>query len=208
MAISVWTPADGFTRKPTVTEPPKPSPPPAQPSKAKLPSPSVIRKQRAYWLKQNRLSPQDLTIADQYLLKQAKTKTPMVFVGYGRVYCGIAKSVWRYFLRVFVGDKLITAHKLNLSLYYKQADAPAVAELLFFDASWVRERPTKKLSERNGIDLSALERNATVTLTLRTGHTLTGIVRWVSRYDVGLTLSNGAKVHVFKHAISDRQPQR
>jgi sRNA-binding regulator protein Hfq len=213
MATLRWTPADGFTRKtkpvivkPTVAE--KPKPPPVQPKPS---SRKPSERQRAYWLKQNQLSPQEYTVADQYLVKQARTHTPMVFIGYGVIYSCTITWLWRYDLDLIL-DGVSTGstrriHKLDLALYYKVQDKEAVEKRLAFDADSVRDRPSQKLSERDGVDLSAVERGLKLTLTLRTGHRLTGVVRWVTDYDVGLTLPNGAKVHVFKHAISSCQPR-
>jgi len=198
MAIRTWTPADGFTRKPvkpTVTEKPKP---PVQP-KPKRRKPS--ERQRAYWLKRNRLSLQEYTVADQYLVKQIQTQTPMVFVGYGRVIACTVKKLWRYDLDLSIKERKRNFHKLDFAVYYKSVDASAVEKLLAFDADSVSGKPSRKLSEREAVDMGALRTGASVTLTLRTGHTLTGEVRWITAYDIGLTLDNGAKVHCFKHAI-------
>lgn len=201
MAIQVWTPETGFTRKtkpvivkPTVVE----KPTPAQPSKAKRRKPS--ERQRAYWLKQNQITAR--TIADQYLVKQAKTKTPMMFVSYGRVFpCTITK-LRSYDIDLMVDGRKKRIHKLDMALYYKASDAPAVEKLLTFDSDSVTGRPPQKLSELDVVDLSVLERGRAVTLTLRTGHRLTGVVRWFCVDDIGLTCGEGVKVHLFRHAIS------
>jgi len=216
MAIKVWTPETGFTRKtqpvvtqPPVTEKPKPKskskPPPAQPSKPKRPKPSALKRQREYWEKCNRLTPDDYTIADQYLVKQVKTQTPMVFLGYGMTYPCTVTKLWRYDIDLNIDGRWKRIHKLALAAHYKQSDASAVESLLSFDASLMREKPAWKLSEREAVNVDALDKGAVVSLTLRTGHRLEGVVRWFTADDIGLTC-DGVKVLMFRHAIANCQP--
>ena len=128
MAIRTWTPADGFTRKPTVIEKPMNRGMPSsashavKPTVVEKPKPPVQAKrrkpserQRAYWLKRNQLEPSEYTVADQYLVKQAKTQTPMVFVGYGRVYACTITKLWRYHVDLSIEGRKKRIHKLALA---------------------------------------------------------------------------------------------
>lgn len=212
--IRTWTPADGFTRKPkpvinpTVIEKPKS----AQPPKPKRPKPSALKRQRAYWLKQNQLSPQDYTIANQYLVKQIRTQTPMIFVGdLGAITCTI-RRLWRYDIDSIIDGRKKRIHKLDQAMYHKAEDAPAVEKLLTHDPTQACGRLPKARSERYQVDdavlLASLTDKTPLCFALRTGHTLTGMVRWFTAYDIGLTCGDGVSVHLFRHAVSDCHPQR
>jgi len=129
----------------------------------------------------------------------------MVFVGYGRVYSCTITKLWRYFVDLRIDGCKKRIPKLALAVYYKASDASAVESLLSFDASLMREKPAWKLSEREAVNVDALDKGAVVSLTLRTGHRLEGVVRWFTADDIGLTC-DGVKVLMFRHAIANCQP--
>ena len=103
----------------------KPSPPQKRKRKSRQ-----INEKQIQWLKINGIKPQDYTRADQYLAKQKREQTPMVFISYGQNYLCKVDGHWKYNLNLLIDDQLQSLSKVQLCGYYKQRDAEPVSAVM------------------------------------------------------------------------------
>lgn len=164
-------------------------------------------KWKAIYREMNRIKKEELTIADGYLMKKIRQKTPMVFVGYGMKSQGIVKGIWKYKVDVLDGSRFQALEKLHLVCCYKQQDAGQVENCIQMDKGVAAQTlpPIVSQSERFQLPDEVLEtchkNHHLITITLRTGHLITGKVMWFTPYNIGLMLKGFVKVMVFRHAI-------
>jgi sRNA-binding regulator protein Hfq len=164
----------------------------------------VERKLR--WLNNNRIEG-EYSVAEKYINKQIREKTPMVFHGYdGTLHCQIAR-LWKYNLNLLVDGRQQSYSKLRLACYYKERDAAAVSEAMGVSPEIQARKlePVVPRGQRYPADDVVLKESAKkrspIFVALRTGHLFKGYVRWFTPHEIRLILSNGVKVHIFRHAL-------
>ena len=184
------------------------------PKSEKIPTPDATSpeelgrkvQRKLQWLQNNRIEG-EYSIAEKYISKQIREKTPMIFHTYdGTLHCQIER-LWKYNLNLLVDGKQQSYSKLRLACYYKERDAPLVEHGMLVHP----QIEAKKLEvvvprkDRLRIDDVPLKESAKtkrpIFVALRTGQLFKGYVRWFTPYEIRLIVQNGAKVHIFRHAL-------
>ncbi len=146
-------------------------------------------------------------IAEMYILKQIREKSPMVLHGYGVTDHCLFVKLSKYHLTTLVDGKKKGNEKLGLSCYYKQRDEDQVHQVMRLDDEIVSLElvPIRPRKDRyvvvNEILAQSRRESSSIEITLRTGHVLQGYVLWFTPYDIGLMLPTKVKVMIFRHAI-------
>lgn len=146
-------------------------------------------------------------IAELYILKQIREKTPMVIHSYNGVEYGVFTKLSKYHLTTLVDEKKKGNEKLELSCFYKQRDEEAVHQVMRHSEQIASEdltpvRPRKDRFDVPSDQLAQYRRDSVpVRVFLRTGEVFEGEVQWFTPFDLGLMLPAKVKVMIFRHAI-------
>ena len=142
-----------------------------------------------------------------YVQKQIRKKTPMVFELYGEKVEGVIVRRLTYALDVLVKGRVRRIEKINIKYMCKREQEPRIASRIQIDPELKRQNLVSivRSSERYQTEDSVLARcykeKIPVTLTLRGGELITGIIDWFSQFEIKIDLVHGKSVVVFRHSL-------
>lgn len=164
---------------------------------------------------QNRrpLTPEEISRAKaegygrHYIQKQIRNKTPMVFEVYGETLEGIILHRLPYNLIIRAGRERRCINKLDVKYCYKQKAGDRFVATVRIDDS-VRSQnlgSVMEADERYQVEdrvlLECYRNRYPVTITLRGGEMISGVVDWYSKYEIKLDVKKHSGCLVFRHAI-------
>ena len=142
-----------------------------------------------------------------YIQKQIRNKTPMIFEMYDGPIQGVILHRLPYNLIIRSGRERLTINKLDIKFCYKQKTLERIRPHIQIDAAVQSKQlaPVVERSERYHIEdrllLECYRNRYPVTVTLRGGEIIPGIVDWYSKYEIKLEVKKRQGVLVFRHAI-------
>ncbi len=159
------------------------------------------------------LTPEELTRAKaegygrHYIQKQIRNKTPMVFEVYGETLTGNILHRLPYNLVLRLGGERRCINKIDIKYCYKQKVQEQLMARIQIDES-IRSQNLGSVAERDEryhvedrVLLECYRNRSPVTITLRGGEMISGVVDWYSKYEIKLEVKKRVGVLIFRHAI-------
>jgi CspA family cold shock protein len=151
-------------------------------------------------LKQRPMKPRKYNVGEQYILKQIKFHTPMVFELYTESIRCTVKELLKYELKLLCDQDVRQIHKLDIKYCYKQEYQPAVLANIRYDDSIKSQQlePIKPIKECHQIEDDLLREarrgKSKIRLILRGGEIIEGTIDWFNPYQIKVKFPEGSSI--------------